>query len=49
MNYEIIVEALDEDDLYEQIYREVLLKIIKECLGEVLENEQSHYIFKSIH
>lgn len=48
MNYEIIVEALD-DDLHQQIYREVLLKIIKECVGEVLENEQSHYIFKSIH
>ena len=49
MNYEIFVEAIEEENLQEEIYREVLLKIIKGCLSEVLQNEKSHNLFKSIH
>jgi hypothetical protein len=48
MNYEIIVETMEDEDLQKQIYEDVLLKIINECLSEVSQNEKSSNIFKSI-
>lgn len=49
MKYEIIIETLGDEELQEEIYKEVLCSIIKECLSEVSKNEQSYNIFESLY
>jgi hypothetical protein len=48
MDFEVVIETVESEDLQEQIYEKVLFEILNECLSEVLQNEKSHNIFKSI-
>ena len=49
MNYEIIIKSIEEENLQEEIYKDVLCYIIRECLSEVNKNEQSNNISESIY
>ncbi|HYE12766.1 MAG TPA: hypothetical protein VEF53_21615 [Patescibacteria group bacterium] len=49
MDYEIIIETMEEENLQEEIYRDVLCYIIKEYLSEVDQNGQSYCIPESIY
>ncbi|MDF2840988.1 MAG: hypothetical protein K0Q99_1760 [Clostridia bacterium] len=48
MDFEVVIETVESEDLQEQIYEKILFEILNECLSEVLQNEKGHNIFESI-
>lgn len=49
MDYEIIIEASDDENAVKGIFEDLLINIIKKCLSEVEDVEKGDHLSSSFH